>query len=127
MGTGYPHPPFGNWRVRTEGDFEGRSPPKELGTFTGHVVDIAAFLAPQCAWALEFEPAPARGALVDIATAPVDVCVTLPAESRTWPGDMENAARPTFFRAWLGRSAPYARFQVNVGRAYGSVELEIRP
>lgn len=50
-------PLVGCWRVTTEGDVEGKST-KDLGLHVGHVVDIAANLAPLAEYALDFTPEP---------------------------------------------------------------------
>jgi hypothetical protein len=47
-------PPEGIWKVTTEGDCEGRTT-KQLGTFKGHVADIAIALASQSCYGLRFE------------------------------------------------------------------------
>lgn len=51
----YPLPfdPLGVWRVTTEGDCEGRSV-RQLGTYEGHVLDIAKQLAGQAYYQLDF-------------------------------------------------------------------------
>ncbi|AMO25932.1 hypothetical protein Blue_109 [Bacillus phage Deep Blue] len=51
----YPLPfdPLGVWKVTTEGDCEGRST-RNLGTYEGHVLDIAKQLAGQAYYQLDF-------------------------------------------------------------------------
>jgi len=46
--------PYGTWRVKTEGDCEGRST-ANLGTFTGYFDEIAFALASKCYYTLDFE------------------------------------------------------------------------
>lgn len=46
---------FGTWEVTTEGDVEGRTT-TNLGTFTGHIDDIALHLADKCYYCLKFTP-----------------------------------------------------------------------
>jgi len=45
---------YGLWQVTTEGDVEGRST-RNLGTFEGHVDEIALHLADQCYYSLQFK------------------------------------------------------------------------
>lgn len=45
---------FGTWEVITEGDAEGRSI-RNLGTFTGHIDEIALHLADKCYYSLIFK------------------------------------------------------------------------
>jgi hypothetical protein len=45
---------YGTWQVQTEGDCEGRTV-KNLGTFTGHVDEIALHLADQAMYGLRFK------------------------------------------------------------------------
>ena len=45
---------YGTWRVRTEGDVEGRTI-ADLGTFTGFVDEIALYLSNKCYYSLEFK------------------------------------------------------------------------
>lgn len=45
---------YGTWEVFTEGDCEGKST-RFLGTFTGHVDEIALHLACKCEYTLNFK------------------------------------------------------------------------
>lgn len=47
--------PIGWWKVTTEDDEEGRTT-RELGTFHGHVAEIALHLANKCFYSLRFVP-----------------------------------------------------------------------
>jgi len=44
---------YGTWKVTTEGDCKGRRT-RQLGTFTGHVDEIALHLANKCYYTLDF-------------------------------------------------------------------------
>lgn len=50
-----PASPVGWWNVSTEGDCEGRTT-TQLGTYYGHVAEIAFALADRCYYVLEFKP-----------------------------------------------------------------------
>ena len=92
--------PIGWWTVSTQGDVEGRSTTK-LGSFYGHVAEIALHLADKCFYSLTFDPIVTRAAGERIpykATGKI-VWVMLGAPSGTW--DMSPDARAEFFRTWF--------------------------
>lgn len=74
---------YGTWNVRTEGDVEGRSM-KHLGTFTGHIDEIALHLADQCYYSLKFT---ATDTVTEFIPKKTSVNVTLDIESGTWKVD----------------------------------------
>ena len=45
---------YGTWIVTTEGDVEGRTI-RNLGAFTGHIDEIALYLADKCYYSLKFK------------------------------------------------------------------------
>lgn len=89
--------PVGRWRVTTEGDCEGRST-RELGTFEGHVADIALRLSKECFYSLCFSPAED---LPPVDKAGTHASVQLDIGSGTW--DLQNGFREEVVKSWMGR------------------------
>lgn len=110
-------PPVGTWEVTTEGDCEGKTT-RRLGTFTGHVADIAATLAPQKEYGLTFTPVkPSR--LPPAGPRMVSIHVRVGGI-----GGMSVANGPgasAFLAAWMS-SAPAEHYVASPGE-HGAVEL----
>lgn len=106
---------YGIWSVTTEGDCEGRSV-RQLGTFEGHLDEIAQRLSGQCYYSLQFKPAKS---LPQIPEAPDNgsVNVTLDIDSKTW--DM-NSERRVEVMEYILRDRPT---RVEKGTSYASVNL----
>lgn len=78
---------YGTWSVRTEGDVEGRTM-KHLGTFTGHIDEIALHLADKCYYTLVFS---ATDTVTEFIPKKTSVNVTLDIDSETWKlGNVER-------------------------------------
>ena len=94
--------PVGTWQVTTEGDCEGRSI-KNLGVWSGHVAEIAFFLADKCYYSLRFESlAGTRTAgqkVPPVQTTKNHVWVSFAIESKTW--DMTGEARAAWMAEFL--------------------------
>lgn len=92
---------YGNWKVTTEGDCEGRTI-RDLGTHLGHVDEIAFRLAGsmQGGYSLQFQPALS---LPD-PTPVSEVSVSLGVDSDTW--DMKAEDRAEFVGLHMFRDRP---------------------
>jgi hypothetical protein len=98
--------PDQTWHVTTEGDVEGRST-TELGTYTGHVVDIAMALMSQACYSLTFKR-----------ILPIDVT----AESKKNVGEVSvvvdgAGSSSSVVSCWLGRSRTKRRGGYTVGKS----------
>lgn len=80
---------YGTWEVTTEGDCEGRST-TNLGTFVGHIDNIALFLVNKCYYSLRFSKVE-NPKDIKLAENKDKVNVTLDVRSQTW--DMESKDR----------------------------------
>jgi len=91
--------PVGVWKVTTEGDCEGRST-KNLGTFFGHVADIAAKLHSQSFYSLKFAKVdPAEVDLSAEMPEEFECSIVLDINSGTW--DMKHPVRDRVVSEWL--------------------------
>jgi hypothetical protein len=120
-------PLMDRWHVTTEGE---RGATKDLGLHEGHIVDIAASLAPFANYVLDFTPfTPER---ITPARAVVDRC-----EVHIRPPDYPHCPRPirqnechAFVTGWLlkGEEVPkYNTYEVKESSHYGAVILNITP
>lgn len=80
---------YGTWNVRTEGDVEGRSM-KNLGTFTGHIDEIALHLADQCYFSLKFT---ATDTVTEFIPKRKCVNVVLGIDSGIWKADANDSVK----------------------------------
>ena len=103
---------YGTWRVRTEGDCQGRTM-TDLGTYTGFLDEIAFALADKVCYGLAFEPAK----ILDMTPKQNEVNISLPIKSGTW--DMGTSARVAYF-ANLLKDRPVT---VKAGQYYASVKI----
>jgi hypothetical protein len=109
--------PVGWWNVTTEGDCEGRTT-DDLGTFYGHVAEIALSL--KChGYSLQFSPRPDMPVPAEV---PTYVCiqtkgvhVALNIGSKTW--DMAGDRRAKHFTEWFDTDDVVVR----PGQYYASV------
>lgn len=97
--------PVGWWAVTTEGDCEGKST-QHLGTYYGHVAEIAFFLADRAYYGLRFDPSTSifgKPSIIPTYEATKDhVWVSLGIESGTW--HLNDRAR--WFEKWLNVTDP---------------------
>lgn len=80
---------YGYWRVTTEGDCEGRST-THLGTFKGHIDEIAYSLASKVYYKLEFEKVDTN--LLKPNTKVKEVHISFDIDSGTWDFTPEERA-----------------------------------
>jgi len=100
--------PYGNWKVTTEGDCEGKST-TQLGTYTGYIDEIALFLANKSYYGLQFSAVIEQMPKNPVPTAK-SVNVSLDIDSGTW--DLSPEARMCFAQR-LFRSRPVIVGQSN--------------
>jgi hypothetical protein len=74
---------FGIWEVTTKGDCEGKTP-KNLGTYKGHIDEIALYLANKCYYSLHFSYKPEIETINFTTFTPREVSVVLAIDSHTW-------------------------------------------
>lgn len=112
--------PVANWSVTTEGDCEGKTI-KQLGAFSGHIVDIAKSLAPQAYYGLSFK----RNGELPKCTEDkkVTVEISLDIETGTW--DMNKQDRVNTIRKFLGKEQANSNYHISDGRYYACVRLDI--
>lgn len=106
---------YGTWQVTTEGDVEGRST-KPLGFFTGHVDEIALYLADKCYYSLCFkhiEP------VTDFTPTGKSVNVTFDIDSKTW--DLTPKERSEEITV-LFKNRPV---KISQGNAYASFTISL--
>lgn len=84
---------YGYWKVTTEGDVEGRTI-NHLGTYEGHIDEIAFALANKCMYSLRFEAAPKLGDFPKNRSRK-EVCISFDIGTGTW--DMSMKERQKFF------------------------------
>lgn len=89
---------YGYWKVNTEGDCEGRSV-KNLGTFRGHIDEIAFHLADKCYYSLRFSPIEKDEITPEFLSNSDSVHVSLDIDTGTW--DMKPDRRVDYFREIL--------------------------
>ena len=112
----------GWWRVRTEGDCEGKSV-RDLGTYFGELDDIAFGLADKCYYSLTFTRVDRPSISEDVLPHPLctkrnTVFVTLDIKSGTW--DMKPDRRAVEVEKLMAARP----VKVKVGQYYASVLLE---
>jgi len=106
----WPDSPVGIWKVTTEGDEEGRTE-ADLGTWQGHIADIAAGLADKCMWRLNFIPSKASEDLPEPSEKRKDVDITLDRSSGT--RDMDPTRRAAAVLEWMRKEpTKYAKYSV---------------
>lgn len=118
--------PIGHWKVTTEGDCEGRST-KQLGTFYGHVADIAAHLHNKAFYDLTFTPVEPENIKIEKPAEVREVHIQLNIKSGTWdmkPGEERNSA----YRRWLAKQkTKFVKVEVNNSNYYAAVKLKMIP
>ena len=82
---------YGTWRVTTEGDVEGRSI-TQLGTYEGHLDEIAKKLSSQAFYSLHFKKTDPVTELPEPERERPEVSVQLDIDSKTWDLDMTMRA-----------------------------------
>lgn len=118
---GWPKSPTGWWTVTTYGDCEGRTY-KNLGTFKGHVVDIALSLAGKAMYDLCFVPAVNPAVLPEIKPDTKGVKIQLGIESGTWDMGKEECAKSV--EKWLNTEIPQSgEFEVDICSYYAAVTV----
>ena len=115
-------PSIGWWRVTTEGDCEGRST-KTLGTYYGHVAEIALSLAGSAFYSLSFSPVenPAPAVRPSYTPEKNNVSVQLDIKSGTW--DKNGESRLKWVRMWLDADED---IKVTPSSYYASFTIELR-
>jgi hypothetical protein len=108
---------YGYWNVSTEGDCEGRSV-RNLGTFRGHIDEIAFHLADKCSYSLRFSQIAEDQTIPEFDIKSPEVHVSLDIGTGTW--DMNSPKRKDFF-AKLLKGRPDV--EVEEGQYYASVKL----
>ena len=111
--------PIGLWEVTTEGDVEGRST-KTLGTFEGHIVDIALNLRTQCYYSLTF-----KKTKVNVFSKPpknAKVSIVLDINSGTW--DMDPETRAMSIENFLKKGKANVNYSVLPNNYYASVLIQ---
>lgn len=107
--------PVQTWRVTTEGDVEGRSI-QELGTFTGHVVDIAMALKSRAYYTLTFSRVEAIDVIAESKKNVGEVAVTI----------ADLPCSPETVSCWLGRARTgrVGGYAVSKGQHYNAVTIK---
>ena len=115
--------PVGVWKVTTEGDCEGRST-LALGTFAGHIVDIAYMLQGQQCYKLCFTRVGDLGARWENAWRRAEIDIELAIESNTW--DMKPGARSEVVGRMLAKEQPriVRGYGVAISNYYASTKLK---
>ena len=108
---------FGWWSVTTEGDCEGKST-KNLGTYRGHIDEIAFHLADKCYYSLCFHRMKDEE-MTDFVPKKTSVNVSLDIDSGTW--ELQGQNRINFFVNML-KDRP--GIFVDEGTSYSSVTLK---
>jgi hypothetical protein len=92
--------PIGWWNVSTEGDEEGRST-NNLGTYYGHVAEIAFHLANKAMYKLTFQPTTRSGKVSrpTYNATRTHVHISLDIDSGTW--NMETKELVDWVQKWL--------------------------
>ena len=108
---------YGYWKVTTEGDCEGRST-RDLGTFRGHIDEIAFHLANRCYYSLRFKPIEEKEIIPEFLPNGEEVDISFDIETGTW--DMKPEKRVDYFKEIL-KDRPDVR--VEDGQFYESVKL----
>ena len=108
---------YATWRVTTEGDCEGRST-VDLGTFEGHIDEIAKALANRCYYSLHFSTTHPVNQIPDPERVPKQVSVQLDIQSNTWNMSMAERAEAM---ALVLKDRPVS---VKKGQYYASFVIE---
>ena len=115
--------PVGIWSVTTEGDCEGKSI-RQLGTFKGHVVDIAKRLATEAVYGLRFVRRDEDNFEISGTENRVkEVHISLGINSGTWPRDMNNEEAIYAFSNFLDKSVTFNDYCVDESEYYACVKL----
>ena len=108
---------YGYWKVTTEGDVEGRSE-RDLGTFRGHLDEIAFHLANKCYYSLRFTPIEENDLIPEFDINGVEVNISFDINTGTW--DMGSQQRVEYVKEILkGRTD----VGVEEGNYYASTKL----
>lgn len=114
----FPTSTYGLWRVTTEGDCEGRSV-RDLGTYEGHIDDIAFKLASQAYYSLRFSVVnPSMRSMVPTGTK-VQISLDIDTVTGTW--DLHGKERAKAFAHWFKRNG--REVTVGDGQYYACIEL----
>lgn len=108
---------YGYWKVTTEGDCEGRSV-RQLGTFRGHVDEIAFHLADKCYYSLRFTAIEEDELIPEFLPKSDEINISFDIDTGTW--DMKPDKRVEYFREIL-KDRPDV--EVEDGQYYASVKL----
>jgi hypothetical protein len=108
---------YGYWKVTTEGDVEGRST-RDLGTFRGHIDEIAFHLANKCFYSLRFTPIKENELIPEFLPNGKEVNISFDIDTGTW--DMKPDKRVDYVKEIL-KDRP--EVEVEDGQYYASVKL----
>lgn len=108
---------YGYWKVTTEGDVEGRSV-RDLGTFRGHVDEIAFHLANKCFYSLRFTAIEENELIPEFLPNGKEVNISFDIDTGTW--DMKPDKRVDYVKEIL-KDRPDV--EVEDGQFYASVKL----
>lgn len=107
---------FGWWSVTTEGDVEGKST-THLGTFRGHIDEIAFHLADKCYYTLQFTRMKDED-MTDFVIKAKTVSISMNIDSGTW--DLKGQERIDFYvDVFKNRPGIY----VSEGTSYAGVTI----
>lgn len=113
--------PVGLWKVTTEGDVEGRSV-KDLGTWPGHIADIAFALADQAGSVLQFQRVNPKELEISKSAMPLDrVAIRLDCGTGAW--DLKQSVRVTAYQKIISKSAAQVSCYVCENDSFASVSL----
>jgi len=125
LSASWPKSPIGRWKVTTEGDCEGRTT-KNLGTYDGHVADIAFRLGDRSGYTLRFEPANQLPELPELKEKTKKVCISLGIDSGTW--DCSKGVMEESIGVWLASSpSKDVNFKASLCNYFAGVTLERCP
>lgn len=108
---------YGYWKVTTEGDVEGRST-QDLGTFRGHIDEIAFHLANKCFYSLRFTLIKENELIPEFLPNGKEVNISFDIETGTW--NMKPDKRVDYVKEIL-KDRPDV--EVEDGQFYASVKL----
>lgn len=108
---------YGYWKVTTEGDVEGRST-RDLGTFRGHIDEIAFHLADKCFYSLRFSPIEEKDLIPEFNINRVEVNISFDINTGTW--DMGSLQRVEYMKEVLKDRTDV---EVEEGNYYSSIKL----
>ena len=123
LSESWPNSPIGRWQVTTEGDCEGRTT-KQLGTYDGHVADIAFRLGNCGGYQLAFNPdKPLPELPPQLRDKTKTIHISLGIESGTW--NFDSKVRSASVGDWLAsKPAKDVNFNVSESNYYAGVMLE---